>query len=116
NLAVLAAILVAACAPESNSLSGAPEASSVRAQQRWRFNSQKYSDAGAHPATGRSGLAALQAEALIATDGSVQLAVSSYNAGDLLALPAGVLEKVQVKMFDASGRLLSTRNASQLNG
>jgi hypothetical protein len=95
---------------------GNPEASAVHAAPRWRFNSQKYADNGAHPATGRSGLAALQAEALIATDGSVQLAVSSFRSGDALALPAGILEKVQVKIFDASNRLLSTRNVNALNG
>ena len=88
----------------------------MRAGARWRFNSQKYSDRGSRPATGRSGSAALSAEALVAQNGAVTLAVTSSRAGDPLSLPAGVLEKVQVRMFNAAGKLLSTRNVTLGSG
>lgn len=110
-MALCAALAAAACAPESMSPNGGIAASSVRADTRWRFNSQKYSDTGAHPATGRSGSAALAAEALILPNGSVQLSVTSYRAGDPSATAAGILDKVQVRIFDGLGRLLSTKNA-----
>jgi|GEM_PF-3884578 len=88
-------------------------AASQQSNGRWRFNSQKYSDTGAHPATGRSGSAALSAEAFVDQHGVVTLAVSSYGAGNL-STPAGVLEKIQIKIYGANGRLLSTRNVSPL--
>jgi hypothetical protein len=110
-IAIAAALSVTACAPESTSVSGTALASSMKAATRWQFNSQKYSDTGARPATGRSGSAALQAEALVDATGAVYLVVTSYRAGDM-TIPAGTLEKVQVKIFDAAGRLLSSRNVN----
>ena len=115
SMFALCAAAVAGCAPESTSISGGALASALRSDTRWRFNSQKYRDTGSHPATGRSGSAALQAEALVDASGAVNLVVTSYRAVDLLGDPAGTLEKVQVKIFDAAGRLLSTRNVNGLN-
>lgn len=59
-------------------------------------NSQKYSNTGAKPATGRSGSATLDARALIAKDGSVLVEAST----DTVASGAGpgTIAKVQVKI------------------
>ena len=89
SLFALYAVMVAGCAPESTSVSGTALASAVRSDTRWRFNSQKYRDTGSHPATGRSGSAALQAEALVDASGAVNLVVTSYRASDILTTPAG---------------------------
>ena len=71
-------------------------------------NSVKYSDAGAKPVTGRSGSASLQARALLAADGSVQVDAST---GDLDATTApGQINKMQMKLLSASGALMSTQN------
>lgn len=61
-------------------------------------NSQKYSNAGAKPATGRSGSASLQTRALIAKDGSMQVEAStgSVEAGS----GPGEIAKVQIKIAD----------------
>jgi hypothetical protein len=64
-------------------------------------NSVKYRDAGAKPATGRSGSAAIEVRALrTQTEASIQVA----------AVPAGKLDKVQVKIFNSSGDVVVTDN------
>jgi len=53
-------------------------------------NTQKYSDAGAKPVTGRSGSASLEARALLASDGTADIEVStgSLDAGTSIPLTA----------------------------
>src|SRR5690348_7983659 len=71
-------------------------------------NSVKYSDAGAKPATGRSGSASLEARALLAADGSVQVDAStgSLDAGTT----RGDIRKLQMKVLSPSGKPTSTQN------
>lgn len=76
---------------------------------------ERYQDSGAHPATGRSGSAAIQAEALAAENGATTLTVTSHRAADL-SVNAGNLARVHVKAFDASGRLLFTRTFNGTSG
>ena len=107
--------LAAACTRETPSGPSGPLTSVSQNRASWRFNSQKYRDAGAHAWTGRSGSAALGVEALIAPSGGVTLVVTSYRAADL-STPAGSLDKIQVKVFSAAGRLLTTTNVNGLSG
>ncbi len=58
-------------------------------------NGQKYRDAGVQPATGRSGNALLQVQAL---RGKAKTDVT-VTSTDLSGTPAGTLQKVQVKFF-----------------
>lgn len=71
-------------------------------------NSEKFSDAGAKPVRGRSGSASLQARALLAADGSVQIDAST---GDLDAGTApGEIRKVQVKVLSPSHKPTPAQN------
>lgn len=58
-------------------------------------NSQKYSDTGAKPATGRAGSASLEARALIAKDATVQVEASTGSLED--GTRPGNIDKMQVK-------------------
>ncbi|MBI1723175.1 MAG: hypothetical protein HYR48_04630 [Gemmatimonadetes bacterium] len=113
GLATLAALLVAAtaCTESPTALrQGAAAYSRVGSLGQGRhFNSEKYRDSGAKPAIGRSGAAALAAEALQDEGGGITLQVTSHRAADLSTL-AGDMSRIQVKAFAASGRLLFTRN------
>lgn len=110
---VVGALLFALAFSACDSGSTAPYAvlaSSAAAHANNRHaNSARYRDAGAKPATGRSGSAALSVEALIGATGQVTLAVFSARASTP-SVPAGILEKLQVKIFDANGRLVGTQN------
>jgi hypothetical protein len=71
-------------------------------------NSEKYQDAGAHPATGRSGSAQVQSRALLAKDGSVLVEATT---GVLDGAPGpGYFTKVQTKLFGPDGSLQQTQN------
>jgi len=71
-------------------------------------NSQKYSDAGAKPVTGRSGSASLEARALVGKDGTARIEVST---GRLDAGPGpGQIRKVQMKVLSTSGKNTPTQN------
>lgn len=71
-------------------------------------NSQKYRDAGAHPATGRSGSAQVQSRALLGKDGSTLVEVTT---GVLDGAPGpGTFTKVQTKLFGPDGKLQQTQN------
>jgi hypothetical protein len=71
-------------------------------------NSQKYRDAGAHPATGRSGSAQVQSRALLAKDGSTLVEATT---GVLDGPPGpGSFTKVQAKLFGPDGGLQQTQN------
>ena len=71
-------------------------------------NSVKYSDAGAKPATGRSGSASLQARALLGGDGNVLVEAGTASL-DGTAWP-GQIRKMQVKLLSSSGKPMSTLN------
>jgi hypothetical protein len=72
-------------------------------------NSTKYRDAGAKPATGRSGSAAIAARALRGkTQTDIEVTTGQFDGG---AAPAGKLDKVQVKLFAmTSGDVIATDN------
>jgi hypothetical protein len=71
-------------------------------------NSVKYSDAGAKPATGRSGSASLQARALYGRDGSVLVEATTGNLDG--AAGPGQIRKMQMKVLSADGKPMSTQN------
>jgi len=71
-------------------------------------NSVKYRDAGAKPATGRSGSAAIQARALRSrTDTTIEVTTGQF---DSTVAPAGKLDKVQVKLYAPNGDVIVTDN------
>jgi hypothetical protein len=71
-------------------------------------NRLKYSDAGAKPATGRSGTASLESRVLVAKDGSALLEATtgSLDAGTA----PGSIKKMQVKLLAADGKVQSVQN------
>lgn len=71
-------------------------------------NSVKYSDAGAKPATGRSGSASLEARALYGRDGNV-LVEASTGSLDGGAAP-GQIRKMQMKVLSADGTPAKAQN------
>lgn len=76
-----------------------------------RPNSQKYSDTGAKPATGRSGSASLEARALIAKDVTVQVEAATGSLEDGTA--PGNIDKMQVKRFPSQAVV---HNYNRLSG
>lgn len=79
-------------------------------------NSVKYRDAGARPATGRSGSAAIQARALRGqTETDIEVTTGQFESA---TAPAGKLDKVQIKVFNGNGDVLVTDNYRKgaLNG
>lgn len=76
-------------------------------------NSEKYSDAGAKPATGRSGSASLEGRALLGKDGTTLLEVTtgSFENGTV----RGELRKVQLKVLTTSDVLQFTDNVNGLS-
>jgi hypothetical protein len=106
------ALLAAACsdeptAPARTPAGGARAAASAGAHPRFVANAVKYRDAGAKPATGRSGSSSLAVRALLGMDGVTQLEVTtgSFDGGRAATTP---LAKVQVKQLGAGGRVLRT--------
>ena len=78
----------------------------VSNQTRYRWN-------GARPVTGRSGSAVLTTRALIDREGKTELEMVSSSSLDPWwygSWPRGNIANVQVKGFDAQGKLLATRN------
>lgn len=78
-------------------------------------NSEKYRDAGAHPATGRDGSATLQARALLGKDGSTILELTTA-ALDVAGAAPGNIDHVQLKLLDADKNVALTQNYTDLNG
>ena len=75
----------------------------------------RYSDTSVKPAIGRSGSAAITAQAVFSSSGTTDLVVRSYRAADAaFATPVGCINKIQVKAFSADGRLAWTRNFNNL--
>ena len=63
-------------------------------------NKRKYQDDSVKPATGRSGSAEIQAQALIGADHTAALVVSSRKVGQ--SEPSGNIEKIQLKISAGS--------------
>jgi hypothetical protein len=71
-------------------------------------NSVKYRDAGAKPAAGRSGSAAIQARALRGqTETIIEVTTGQFDSG---VAPVGKLDKVQVKLLADNGDVIVTDN------
>ncbi len=69
----------------------------------------KYSDAGAKPAIGRSGSAAIEVRALLGSNGATDLEVTTGKFESLNA-PKGKIDKVQVKLLNDAGEVRQTDN------
>lgn len=115
------ALLLSACTHDLTQPARTPAgdargaAASSADQPRFISNSVKYRDAGARPATGRSGSSTLAARALLGMDGATQLEVTT-GSFDGSTAPTGPLSKVQVKQLDAGGGVLRTLNYNNLSG
>ena len=77
-------------------------------------NSQRYRDAGAHPATGREGSAALEARALLGRDGSTVFELTTGRLDAATAAP-GNLDHVQFKLLAADNTAYRTENFTGLS-
>ena len=109
-LAALAVIALAACGDSTAPPDETPRAVSLAEVAAVRVpNSVTYRDRSAKPATGRSGSAVLEARALLGRDGVTMLEVTT-GALDAPASAPGTMSHVQVKLFTADGRHLSTEN------
>jgi len=77
-------------------------------------NSQKYSDAGATPVTGRSGSASLEARALLDKDGTalIEATTGHLDAGT----GPGQIRKVQMKILSPSGKSSTQNFGGSANG
>ncbi len=109
-----AARFTSACTePTSNPLSTRPSApylaaSLTPARPTAHPNSEKYRDAGFHPATDRLGSAVVSARALLDKSGTtdVEVTTGTFDEGPT----PGTLTRVQVKAFTPSGALAFTNN------
>jgi hypothetical protein len=113
------ALLAAACsddltAPARTPTEGARLTAAAGDGPRFISNAVKYRDAGARPATGRSGSFSIAARALLGADGVTQLEVTtgSFEAPSTASSP---LAKVQVKLA-AGGGVQRTLNYNNLSG
>lgn len=107
-LTATAALVLGACRQEP--VAGPEIAARTRAGA-WRFSSDKYSDAGRKPSTGRSGSAAIVAEVLVDAAGRATLEASSHRFDDL-ATPLGSMERVQAKVLGPGGRVIAVINVA----
>ncbi|HET6764783.1 MAG TPA: hypothetical protein VFH27_13955, partial [Longimicrobiaceae bacterium] len=111
-------VIVAACSDSTSTLTApaAPAAArALRAGTPTLFpNSVKYRDQGTHPVGGRSGSASLTARALM-QPGGVRVLASTGDV-DLPGSERGVISKIQAKLFDERGRLVSTTNLKNTAG
>src|SRR4051812_2477938 len=78
-------------------------------------NAVKYRDAGAKPATGRSGTSTLTARAFLGKDGVTDLEVTT-GVFDPVPSSTRPLTRVQVKQLDPAGNPLRTLNYNDLAG
>lgn len=77
-------------------------------------NSVKYKDAGAKPATGRSGSAAIQVRALRGqANTDIEVTTGQFESA---TAPVGKLDKVQVKLFGSAGDAVVTDNFRPTTG
>ncbi len=78
-------------------------------QASWHFGNQHYRDHSSHPSRASSGSAGITAEALFGSNGVTLLTVTSFR-NTVPGRNDGNIEKLLIKIFDASGRLVSTQN------
>jgi hypothetical protein len=112
-----AALLASACTDPTGVPSGSAAsvaASVIRDGRTVNPNSQKYRDAGFHPATGRSGSATVAVRALLGRSGTTDVEVTTGTFDD--SPPVGRLASVQVKSYTPEGKLAFTRNHTDLTG
>jgi hypothetical protein len=125
--AALIVLLAAGCGGRSSSVphGGANAAGGVQGAHRaardasssagglFHPNSEKYSDAGAKPATGRSGSAQMQSRALFGKDGTTFVEATT---GVLDGPPGpGYFRKMQAKLFAVDGSKESTQNYNHVS-
>ncbi len=107
---LLVAALAACASQDPTALSKLASTSALPGvQASWHFGNQHYRDHGSHESTASSGSAGITAEALFSSDGTTQLAVTSFRNGRP-GVNAGTIDRLLIKFFDASGKLLSTQN------
>ena len=111
--AVAMLVFAAACSDNASTLTAPaapPAAHALRAgTATLHANSAKYRDQGTHPVGGRSGSASLTMRAVLQPGGLVRVMASTGDV-DLPGSDRGTITKLQVKLFDAAGRLVSTGN------
>jgi hypothetical protein len=78
-------------------------------------NAVKYRDTGAKPATGRAGSAALQALALMGSDGRTELEFGPIPADPDRGWVGGMMSHAQIKALDADGKPVFVRNLNELD-
>lgn len=116
----------AACSPESPTapdplatqataatIAGSPALAAHAGTPAGTPNSAKYRDAGARPATGRSGSASLELRALYGADGSTEVEATTGSLEE--GTRPGQISKVQVKL-DGQGGRKATWNENTLQG
>src|SRR5712671_6589680 len=111
SLVACAGLLASACTDPTEVSSPRPPLSANRATSAHPTthpNSEKYRDAGFHPATGQSGSAAIAVRALLGRTGTTDVEVTTGDFDNGPALRA--LTSVQVKGYDPIGKHLFTSN------
>jgi len=112
-------VVVAACSDNTSTLTAPAAPAAARALRagtsRLFPNSLKYRDQGTHPVGGRSGSASLTARALMQGGGGVRVLVSTGDV-DVAGSERGVISKIQAKLFNEAGRLVSTTNLKNTAG
>jgi hypothetical protein len=95
---------------------GSAERAAAQSSGKTQFhpNRQKYSDAGAKPAKGRSGSAALESRALLGKDGVALVEATTGSLDDGTA--PGQIRKMQVKFLSKTGAPGFTQNYNGLSG
>lgn len=83
-----------------------PVLAAAAAQPRFNANRVPYRDSSVKPAVGRAGSATLTGSVVMGAAGEAEL----YLAAGSVAGGSPLLRQVQIKVFDADGRLLFTRN------
>lgn len=91
-----------------------PSSTSVSRDPRFHPNREKYSDAGARPATGRSGSASLESRALLAKDGMTLVEATTGSLEDGTA--PGSIRKMQMKVFSANRTSPFVQNYDGVSG
>lgn len=103
-------VLVSACTKEPATLTAAAPDGAVAAVDgpRWHFGSRHYRERGRRPVRFTLGMAGINAEALVGSDGRTTLVLTSFRAGNP-DQPAGDIQRVLLKIIDHRGRLVSLR-------
>jgi hypothetical protein len=95
-------------------LAAAESAAAQTVSTQFHPNREKYSDAGAKPATGRSGSASVESRALLSKDGAALLEATTGSLEGGTA--PGQIRKLQVKLLSQAGAPLFVENYNGLAG